>query len=159
MNPRQLRTYLNSIRAPIAAMAGVPVESVIVYAQQDLGEHINQAMAAGSCAILLGITGWSGRAEARVSGPPVEVAMEVSVWTPEVVMREDAPVTLDVAEAITHGLHGRVPPEGSPGLSLVPKFRHAGMTTQTLRQSEDRYIVATLAFEFPVALRALRPAD
>ncbi|MES2706401.1 MAG: hypothetical protein V4726_07340 [Verrucomicrobiota bacterium] len=159
MNARQFRTYLNSIRAPVAAMAEVPAESVIVYAQQDLGEHIGAAMAAGSCAVMLGVTGWSGKAEARVSGPPVEVTMEVSVWTPEVVMREDAPTTLDVAEAITHGLHGRVPPEGSPGLSLIPKFRDARMTTQTLRQGDSRYIVATLIFEFPVALRALRPAD
>lgn len=152
MIPRQLRTYLNSLRAPVAAMAGLSVESVIIYAQQDLASHIAKAISCGKCAVLLGVKAFSSKVDARVPGPPMDCSLEVSIWTPEVT-DEGSPITLDVAEAIVRGLHGRKPAEGAPGLALIPKFQHAGISSQTGPNGQGKFMVATLDFEFPIALR------
>ncbi|MDB6133300.1 MAG: hypothetical protein JWM59_1543 [Verrucomicrobiales bacterium] len=153
----QLLQFLESLRAPVAAMAGLPVESVIVYLQQDLMMHIASAISKHQCAVLLGISGMDigGKADQRVPGPPVDAALEVAVWTPEVVLSAGNPLVMDVAESIVSGLHGRKPPEGAAGGALIPAFRNMNLSAVG-GEGRPRTLVATLTFTVPVYLRARR---
>ncbi|RYD32259.1 MAG: hypothetical protein EOP86_16115 [Verrucomicrobiaceae bacterium] len=154
----QLLQYLESLRSPVATMAGLPVGSIVVFAQQDLMSHVAKTMAQHQCAVVMGITGLSlgAKADARVPGPPVDADLEISVWTPEVVMHAGAPLAMDVMEAIIAGLHGRRPPEGAPGMALVPQFQRSSVVSEGGPGSAGRFLVATVNFSVPVYLKARR---
>ncbi|MDB6132002.1 MAG: hypothetical protein JWM59_245 [Verrucomicrobiales bacterium] len=155
----RLLTFLDSLRSPLASMAGLPVESVAVYAQQDMAMHIAGVIARHRCAVMMGFSGLEigGKADIPVPGPPVDATLEITVWTPEVVLQAGGPLAMDVAECIIAGLHGRRPPEGAPGMALVPRFRSASIISRTGGQGTARHLVATLIFKVPVCLRPSRP--
>jgi hypothetical protein len=156
-NAGQFRTFLESLRAPVATMAGLDVDAVLIYAQQDLYQFVLGATASHQCAVALGITRWATKADASTVRPPLTVSLSVRVWTPETVLSDNAPTTLDVAEAITRGLHGRVPPEGSPGRAMVPQFAGSVLAVET--RDDTRWLVAELVFSLPMKLNPPPPPD
>lgn len=153
----QFRTFLESLRAPVAEMAGLPVEAVLNFAQQDLYQFVLGATAGCQCAVALGLTRWTAKADAGIARPPLTVSLSVRVWTPEVAQSDDDPTTLDVAEAITRGLHGLVPPEGAPGKAMVPQFTGSVLAVES--RNDTRWLVAELVFSLSMKLNPLPAPD
>lgn len=144
-----LTAYLTSLRTPVATMAGVEEDAVIIYAQQDLESAINDTLARHSAAILLGISTGTCEAPQNQKSPADTYTLEVIVYTPEMayVMAEPR-FTLPICEAIRAGLHGYTDPNTPPprGVCHILARRRFSLAVDDIKGT--RYLTGTCLFDF-----------
>ena len=141
-------SYLETLRQPLATMTGQPLAAVCIYTQQGLEEFVGNAVAVHQCALLVGLSGGQGNADRQAVNRTATNTLEVEVWTPEVVMRTDAPLCVDMVERIMAGLHGYAPGRAVIGTTSarVPAFQRWALRVEQDKQG-TRYLVGNLQFE------------